>query len=41
MSHDQVRIKLNQVTGLSIKDTDSIQDTMPKYLQRLKEISGQ
>lgn len=31
---------LNQITGLDIKDTDSIQDSLPKYLARLKELSG-
>jgi hypothetical protein len=39
-SHDQCRELLNEITGLDIKDTDSIQDTLPKYLARLKELSG-
>lgn len=40
LSHDQVRIRLNEVTGLNIGGDESIHDTLPKYLARLKELSG-
>lgn len=38
LSHDQCRIKLNEVTGLGIGPTDSIRATIPLYLARLKEM---
>ena len=36
MDFNQVRIRMNQETGLDINAIDSIPDTFPKYIEVLK-----
>lgn len=38
MSHDQARLKLNEVTGLNITGGESIRATLPLYLAKLEEM---
>lgn len=38
LTKDQCRIRLNEITGLDVKPTDTIKQTLPLYFARLREM---